>query len=232
LPLICLQYVGSGRVLYHGLDSTWRWRFRVGDAWFARYWGQSLRHLARSKVSGDEDGAEIVIEKARFELGEPVRIQVRLHDAEALANAAAAELILEAEGQPPRRVPLAASHLAPHLLQAAANDLPPGSYRVRLGEPQLTPPPEAVEFEMKAPPGELADTTMNEDELRALAKATYGKFYTQEEAAALAQDLPKGSRAIRQVLPPFELWNQWWMLAAITSCLTLEWILRKRQAML
>src|SRR5690606_23210291 len=26
VPLIAMQYVGSGRVLYHGVDATWRWR--------------------------------------------------------------------------------------------------------------------------------------------------------------------------------------------------------------
>ncbi len=232
LPLFCLQYVGSGRVLYHGVDSTWRWRYRVGDAWFARYWGQSLRHLARSKISSDEQGARILVEQTRFDLGQPVRVQVRLHDMGTVASATSPELILEAEGQPPRRIPLTASRLAPHVLHATASELPPGNYRVRLGEPQLTPPPEVVDFEVTAPPGELADATMNEDELRALAKDTYGKFYTAKEATTLAGDLPKGSRAIRQALPPMELWNQWWILMAITGCLTLEWVLRKRQAML
>ena len=73
---------------------------------------------------------------------------------------------------------------------------------------------------------------MNEAELRNLAQETYGKFYTLQEAANLPDDLPRGTRATRQVLPPVELWNQWWMLGAITGCLTLEWILRKRKAML
>ena len=85
---------------------------------------------------------------------------------------------------------------------------------------------------MVAPPGELADITMDEPTLRLLAEKTYGKFYTLATADELAADLPAGERVPLETLPPVELWNQWWMLLAITGCLTTEWILRKRRAML
>jgi hypothetical protein len=232
LPLICLQYVGSGRVLYHGIDSTWRWRYRVGDAWFARYWGQSLRHLARSKVTSSGAGAEISIEREQYELGEPVRFQVRLSASPSATGGDTPQLVVEGGEGPPRRIPLVGSRLAPNILQATASDLPPGEYRVRLVEPMLPAPPDAVTVAVKAPPGELADVTMNAEALRSMASSTYGKFYTLENANELAADLPKGTPIVRRELPPVELWNKWWMLAAITGCLTLEWILRKRRAML
>lgn len=231
VPLVVTQYVGAGRVLYHGVDSTWRWRFRVGDVYFARYWGQTLRHLARSKLSEGEGGAEIVLERGRYDLGEPVRLQLRLADSSQLAGAAA-ELRLVAEGQAERRLSLQPSRVAPSLLQATASGLSPGTYRVTLSDPQIGEPPAAVQFEVVAPPGELAQPTMNERQLRALASETYGKFYTLEEASRLAEELPLGQSRPLEVLPPFELWNRWWMLAAITGCLSLEWILRKRRGML
>jgi len=31
LPVICMQYVGAGKVLFHATDETWRWRWRSGD---------------------------------------------------------------------------------------------------------------------------------------------------------------------------------------------------------
>lgn len=231
LPLAAVQYVGAGRVLYHGVDSTYRWRFRVGDVFFARYWGQTLRYLARSKLTGGDDRAEILVHRGQVEVGEPVRLEVRLGSAGQVTGATA-ELLLEAEGQPRRRVALAPSRISPRLLQATVSDLPPGRYRVTLGEPRLPAPPAAVEFEVLAPPGELADVTMNEAGLRELATATYGAFSTASEAEELLRDLPAGDRVPLEVLPPVELWNQWWMLLAITGCLTLEWILRKRRAML
>src|SRR4029079_17952300 len=38
LPIICLQFIGAGKVVFHATDETHRWRFRVGDEYFSRYW--------------------------------------------------------------------------------------------------------------------------------------------------------------------------------------------------
>src|SRR6185369_1298157 len=40
---------GFGRVLYVGIDSTWRWRFRTGDTYHHRFWGQAIRWAASDK---------------------------------------------------------------------------------------------------------------------------------------------------------------------------------------
>jgi hypothetical protein len=45
-------------------------------------------------------------------------------------------------------------------------------------------------------------------------------------------DLPAGRRVPIQNLPPIPIWNRWWVLAAFLSCITGEWILRKRKGML
>ena len=37
------QNYGFGRVLFVGIDSTWRWRYRVGDTYHHRFWGQLVR---------------------------------------------------------------------------------------------------------------------------------------------------------------------------------------------
>ncbi len=43
LAMIVSQYVGAGSVVFHATDETWRWRFRIGDALFGRYWLQTIR---------------------------------------------------------------------------------------------------------------------------------------------------------------------------------------------
>jgi hypothetical protein len=231
VPLIATHYVGRGRVLYHGVDSTWRWRLRVGDVFFARYWGQSLRHLARSKMLDESGAAEIVVERDQYDLGQPVRLTLRT-GGHSIAEDGNVELLLTAPGQANRRVALTPSPAGPRELHATLSDLPPGDYRVTAAGAGLEAPPDAIEFSVVAPPGELADVTMNKLGLEQLAVATYGKFYTAQNASDLKGDLPTGDRVPLEVLPPVELWNQWWMLAAITACLTSEWILRKRRAML
>lgn len=231
VPLLAMQYVGAGRVLYQGVDSTWRWRMRVGDVFFARYWGQSLRQLARGKRIEAGDQPQLVIEKDEYQLGQRVKLRYRAGP-RAAASGRELEVVVTSPGQPNRRVRLEPSSLSPDRLEATLSDLAPGSYRVTVGDGGTLGETPSGEFTVVAPPGELADPTMNQAGLRQLAEATYGKFYTADTAQQLAADLPTGQRVPLEVEPPVELWNQWWMLAAITVCLCSEWILRKRRAML
>ena len=71
LPVICFQYFGAGRVLFHAIDSTWRWRIGVGDVFFARYWVQTIRYLARGKLTSGR-GVELAADRREFRRGEPV----------------------------------------------------------------------------------------------------------------------------------------------------------------
>ena len=68
--------------------------------------------------------------------------------------------------------------------------------------------------------------------LAAAAETTHGKFYTIADADQLLADLPAGRRVPIRNLPPIPIWNRWWLLSAFLSCITTEWILRKRKGML
>src|SRR5437868_5360782 len=54
--LMVRQNFGFGRVVFVGLDSTWRWRFKNGDTYHHRFWGQVIRWAATDKplVTGNE----------------------------------------------------------------------------------------------------------------------------------------------------------------------------------
>ncbi|MEZ6143903.1 MAG: hypothetical protein R3B91_00430 [Planctomycetaceae bacterium] len=56
LPVIVSQRYGAGQVLFHASDELWRWRERVEDRYYGRYWLQMVRYLSRSKLRGSEQG--------------------------------------------------------------------------------------------------------------------------------------------------------------------------------
>ena len=66
LPVIVMQYVGAGKVLFHATDETWRWRYRVGDVYFARYWIQMIRYLCRSKLAASGQGAVLSTDRREY----------------------------------------------------------------------------------------------------------------------------------------------------------------------
>lgn len=233
VPLAVIQYVGAGQVLLHAVDGTWRWRYRVGDVYFARYWGQSLRALARTKLRDAGSGVEILTTRQSYELGEPVSIQVRFLDPRlAPGGDEPVVLLLQSPGKPDRQVTLHRDARAPGVHQAEIKDLGLGRYRLVLVQPQLPQPPATPSFEMVAPPGEFAQLELDEAGLTSAATVTHGKYFSLEEADKVFEELPRGRRVALETLPPIELWNGWWMLMAISTCLIAEWILRKRKAML
>ena len=71
LPLIIMQYVGGGgKVLFHAIDETYRWRRLVGDLYFARYWIQTLRFLSRSKLAEGDRSARLSTDRRDYALGD------------------------------------------------------------------------------------------------------------------------------------------------------------------
>ena len=231
LPLICFQYVGAGRVLFHAIDSTWRWRLGAGDVYFARYWVQTIRFLARSKLASGR-GAQLTSDRREYRRGEAIDLRARFLDPRLAPAGDEVTVILDTQDLPRRRVTLRRNPGVEYVFQTSLADLPEGRYEVLLTEPQLPGSPPATRFSVTAPPGELARLEMDAAALSAAAETTRGKFYTISNADRLVDELPAGRRVPVENLPPFNIWNRWWMLAAFLVAITAEWILRKRKGML
>ncbi len=76
LPIILYQFAGAGKTMFNAVDDTWRWRFRVGDRYFGRFWIQTIRFLARSKLLGQKQ-AEVQTDRRRYQRNQPIQIRVR-----------------------------------------------------------------------------------------------------------------------------------------------------------
>jgi hypothetical protein len=231
LPAICFHYVGPGRVWFHAIDSTWRWRLGAGDAYFSRFWVQTIRFLARGKLTSGQ-GVQLIADRREYRHGEVVELRARFLDPRLAPAGNDVTVLLESAGQPRRRVTLDRNPAVHGVFAGSLADLPVGQYEVLLAEPQLPGNPPATRFSVVAPPGEMARLEMDAAALAAAADVTHGEFYTIQDADRLLSELPAGRREPLENLPPIPLWNRWWLLAAFVACLTGEWILRKRKGML
>jgi hypothetical protein len=233
LPVFVTQYVGAGKVLFHATDDTWRWRYRVGDVFFARYWVQSIRYLSRSKLLGQENAVELSADRREYRRGEPVRLRVRFID-ERQAPAAddGVTVVLEREGQPNQRVKLLRNAANRGIFEGTFGDSMDGKYHAWIATPTLEGGAASADFLVVAPPGELERIQMDAAEMKLAADETRGRFYRVAEVDRLPGDLPPGQQVPIESLPPVTLWNQWWLLAAFLGLIVSEWILRKRKGML
>ncbi len=228
LPIICLQYVGSGKVLMHATDETWRWRWRAGDTYFQRYWVQMIRYLARSKLATEGRDAVLTTDRREYTFGEPVRLRVRFLD-ERLAPAEddGVTVVVEHAGHRTQRLMLQRSEGRRGVFEAVLARPGIGSYHAWVAVPTLPDAAPSLSFSVVAPPGEFEQTQTDLPSLRQAARLTGGRVYTPATAARLRRDLPPGRQVPIEPLPPRPLWNQWPLLFVFLFVLTTEWVLRK-----
>ncbi len=228
LPVFVLHYVGSGKVLFHATDETWRWRFRLGDTYFARYWLQMIRYLARSKLAQGDRAAELRADRREYRLGDTVRLRARFHN-ESLAPVEddGVTVVLESTAGTTRRVTLRRTTGERGMFDAEVESLPVGAYHAWVAIPQLPGGAAADDFSVVAPPGEFARLETDAVEMRRAAEQSRGRYYTFATAARLVEELPEGRHVPLESFPPRPLWNTWPVLAAFLFLLTAEWVLRK-----
>lgn len=231
LPIIVGQFVGAGKVWFHATDSTWRWRIGVGDVYFARYWVQTIRYLARGKLTRG-GGAELTTDRREYQRGEPVAVRLRFRD-EGLAPADdEVSVFVETPGEARRRMVLRRNATIRGLFEGSLANLANGQYELFVAESQLSGTVPSTRITVLAPAGEMASTSMDRAALVAAAETTRGKFYTIAAASRLVDELPRGRRVPIESLAPLEIWNRWWVLGPFLLVLVGEWVLRRRKGML
>jgi len=225
LPIFCAHQVGSGRVLFHATDETWRWRYRSDETAFARYWVQTIRQMCRAKWAGP---VALETDRRRYAADEPVRLRARWSD-ERLPADQGVVAALESAGRPTRRVTLQRAASGRAVFEADLGRLAPGDYRARLAAPLAPGHAPSVDFTVESSGGERLDAPMDAAAMRRAAQQTGGRFYTLETAGRLVEELPPARPVKVESLPPWPLWNRWPVLAILLVLLCAEWAIRRGQ---
>jgi len=75
MPILAVQSVGSGKVMFSGLDDTWRWRKAVGDKWHYRFWAQAIRWLVKKRFQEGDQRVKVRASRRIFGLGQSVELE-------------------------------------------------------------------------------------------------------------------------------------------------------------
>jgi hypothetical protein len=231
LPLVLYQFVGLGKSMFHAFDDTWRWRYRAGDRYFGRFWVQTIRFLARSRLVGQRQ-AEIQTDRRQYQRGQPIQIRARFPNAGLAPKSGDLTIQVGRVGGGSRKLALKLVPGTKNVFEGALPQAAEGDYEVRLlPPPVLQGPIPTTTFRVEAPVNEFERIEMNGPELLRAAELTGGKFYTPLVADALLADLPKPSPVLLETDPPIPLWNTWPVLSLFLTLITLEWVFRKRNQM-
>jgi hypothetical protein len=248
LGIMVQQNYGFGRVLLVGIDSTWRWRYRIGDTYHHRFWGQVVRWAAADKLlPGGNRFVRFGSREPVVRYGQNADIMVRLgEETPTLKAGARMQVRLWRQLKEGKEEQAALVALAPNakwgkLLEAQVSDLPPGQYRVELDIPDLrvqlagsgaTDDEPRRDWFTMAPPenGEMFDLATDENLLRALAEESKGRLFTAENVEGLL-DLFTRQVSKKEGHGEQRLWQDaplvWWTFCLLLGLLTLEWIGRK-----
>jgi uncharacterized membrane protein len=232
LPAILMQFVGAGKVVSHNIDETYLWsRHERRRPHYARYWLQMLRYLSRGKLLSEDQLVSIVTDRAEYQTGDPVRVSLRIATSQGgFDNETPATLMIQHENGSRSELALARDEIRGSFVGTIA-DLKPGTYRIWLMSPQLTPPPAAHSIRVVSPQSELTQLQMNAADLRLAASRSRGGFYSIHNADRLVRDLPRGRQVPIESLPVMPIWNSSILAGLFVALITMEWLLRKRAGM-
>ena len=115
---------GAGRVAYLAAGDTYRLRWRRGDQYHHRFWGQFLRWITAAKAGAGSEIVRLQTDRTRYAQREPVEVTVWLKDN--IGRPLAGETI-QAEARPFKgdavSVDLAADKQVPGRYFGTLNDL-------------------------------------------------------------------------------------------------------------
>jgi hypothetical protein len=233
VPIVAMQPVGAGKVLFHATDEFWRWRFRVGDLYYGPFWSRAVRYLSRSRLLGRDRTAELTTDRSLYNQGESPTLRVRFFDERLVPTAAnAVTVTLERRNGERRSVTLSRSPGHPTVFEGTATSLPLGVYHAWVASPSFREAPPAVDFRVEAASDELLRRNLDRHELQQTAQITHGDFLTLADASTLPSRIPPGHPIPLSTRERIPLWNHWEVLLIFAALLTAEWVLRRRARLL
>ena len=227
-PLIAWQRYGSGKSLFVGTDQLWRLRFKRGDKYHARFWGQAITFLTLSRLLGENKRIQIETDRQDYRTGH--RIQITANVLDELYEPVAApsytvQLDQTAPGKRSRPIRLEPLPHVPGLYQGYVTPQEAGRYTVRAAgaDPALA---NTAQFTVADAPLEQLEKAMQETLLRNMAQASGGRYFAVRDLGELEKTIA-GDRptAVERTEKP--LWDLPIVFLALLAFLGVEWLVRR-----
>ncbi len=235
--LLVTQRYGLGLVVMMNFDSTWRFRFGVGDTYHHRFWGQMLRWGTGENLRAGSDLVRLGTDRLSYTPLSPIRVTAKvLEPGRKPVRGGTVYVEVFKGAQRLQRQSLRYREDSNGIFEVELDPLAvEGDYRLVLGggpvERALAASGmEAVETELQVvtreSAKELAEVTADRDQLNQVARLSGGSMVGPDEL----HDLLPIFGAPREVLEErhdVELWDQWPLLALFVGLVTVEWLARR-----
>ena len=230
------HYIGAGRVVYLAAPVTYQLRYRQGDTFHHRFWGQLLRWTVARDLGEGSRTVRLSTDKSRYEQGEAVQASVRLRQLDGRpVTGASLHVAAVHEGKVVQEIPLREDAARPGTYNGSLEQLPVGPVKLQVSGDRIKTLlaqenyQRPIESTINIDPSgmlELRHPLCNLPLLREIADASSGMVVPPTGLPAALKQLNLDPEVLENVTKQ-PLWNRWDLLAAFIGCLALEWSLRK-----
>ena len=237
--LLVIQLIGAGRVLMMNTDRTWRFRYRIGDPYHHRFWGQVLRWATAKKLQAGTQFVQIGTDKPTYQVDEPVIVSAKITDSyfvpvddkEAKINLFKGKKLVISKS-------LDQVDDAPGTFRVDLGKVAdPGQYRIELLSPKAkkifagTADSSVETLISVAKPeirsAEMSNPTADRDGLRRLTAMSGGAMVEADGRFEVLNFFNEGTKRYTEQ-KRYSLWDSWPMLILLIGLVATEWVLRKK----
>jgi len=253
--LVTLHSAGRGRVMFLGFDRTWRLRYRQGDTYHHRYWGQVLRWAMAERLASGTGLVKLGTDRVRYTIDDRVHVRAQIYNAEDNTGLTDKDVIVEVyrevksdteapEGEADarkkelvmRRVLMPVKN-TPGAFAGDLGKMKIGAYSVSLAGDAVAEILEAegtaktVETGFTVDPaasGEQVELAADRVLAGQVAGGSGGLSVEPARVERVLEALGLGDQTQKPKLSQWDLWDSWPLLGVLLALVTGEWLIRKR----
>ncbi len=227
IPLLVTKPAGSGKVLFMGIDSAWRWRRGVEDLYHYRFWGQVARWMSYQRNMAAGQRVRLFYTPERPAPGATVTLNANAFDPNGapLKEGGVFVDITAPDGRG-QRIELQKNGTDWGAFSGRFKVDIPGAWKLRATATGATDKPLETTILAQGVEIEKIGQPARPDVLEEMAKVSRGRVIQPAQLADLIQEinaLPE-PRPLETRIP---LWSHWGTVAALVVLLGVFWIGRK-----
>ncbi|HEY1171714.1 MAG TPA: VWA domain-containing protein [Verrucomicrobiae bacterium] len=189
VPIVVTRPYGSGKVLFMGTDSAWRWRRGVEDRYHYRFWSGVVRWMAHQRHLSEKEGVRLTYSPEAPGVGETVFFQASILNREGFpAEKGSVVATVTTPSGRSERLSFAAVDGGWGVFKGSYRPTEGGNYKLQINSPEhgreLT-----TTIAVKRPEREKLGQPANARVLRELAALTQGINVSVNELETLVQQI-------------------------------------------
>ena len=233
MPLLAVHRVGGGKVMFCGMEDTWRWRRGLGDKYHYRFWAQAVRWMVKKPFAEGDPRARLSADRTECNVGEAIQVEAYCLGPDGFPlERAQVWLQVTGPGGSRRRLAMAPVAGGWGIYRASLTPSAAGAYEMRpivsvYGDEPLS---SSVSLEVARLDLEKHSLAQNLNLLRAIAEASGGEYLAVNEADRLPS-LLAAKVENRPLTAEYSPCRHWVYYTVLTLLLGTAWLVRKRSGL-